>query len=283
MRSSYSNSSLLCWVLSALVSIHSALALATPECNIGEKLLDFTFFLDEDSYMENGWTMACNGEEAIFWNVPIGTLQWSDPNAHGYTHPDAEIPFVKEQACISKEATCHFNLQDFSGDGLEFPGYYYLALDDEIIAVSDEWEEFEEKQYCFGPNCPKQQQVQEDCDTLHFFFQTDDAPEENSVAIECGGDSIVSRSEFRAPHEAVHAEKCIPLDLCCTLTIKDSAGNGMDPLKGGNAFLEWSDEVIFQYVDSNVFDFDTLHIQFGRTCQPHHSNDTSWRSSTKEY
>lgn len=252
-------------LLSACVVV-SSVGIANATCSADEKQVDFTFFLDEDSYLENGWSLTCDNEGTV-WNVPAGMLQWSDPNALGFTNPKAEIPYVKEHVCLPRYSTCHFTLQDSGGDGLLFPGYYYLALDDVIVGVSSEWEEFEEKSFCFGPNCPSEQNdVQVDCDFLHFFFQTDDSPEESSIEIECGGQAVVTRSEFRAPYEAVQVEECIPFNRCCTLTVKDTAGNGLDTLKGGHAFLEWANQIIFQYDSSNAFDFDTYSVEFGRSC-----------------
>jgi hypothetical protein len=242
-------------------------SIAADDCNVGEQLLEFTFFLDEDSTTENGWTLACE-EEGTIWNVPIGTLQSSNTNAMGFVHQDSEMPFVTEQACLPEDFTCHFTLEDLHGDGLLFPGYYYLTFGATTVAVSEKGEEFFEKSYCFGPNCSiPAQEVAEQCDSVFLFFQADDSPEESSVEIECNGSTLFSKSDFMTPFEAVEFEYCLPIDQCCTLTVSDFASNGLSSsLQGGHAFVEWANQVIFSYGDSNAYRFDSVSLNFGLAC-----------------
>lgn len=243
----------LLWTTASLVG----LVTANEDCNPGEKQLEFTFFLDEDSLTENGWTLECDGE-GLIWNVPVGTLQ---------ANTAVENPFVKEQVCLPENFTCHFTLEDLYGDGLLFPGYYYLTFGAETIAVSEDEEEFFEKSYCLGPNCPVHPfEETEDCDNIYIFFQADESPEESSISIECGGETIYSKSDFMTAQETIEVEKCVPLDTCCILTIKDSASNGLQPSQGGSIFVEWANQVVFEYDDTDPFEFDVISTNFGMTC-----------------
>lgn len=253
-------------------SLVSILALAfsaasAEDCSISEEQLEFTFFLDEDSLTENGWSLACDGYDAS-WYVPIGSLQSTDPQAMGYVNHDVEPSFVKEQVCIPKDVTCHFTLEDSHGDGLLFPGYYYLTFGAQTIAVSEDEEEFFEKTFCFGPNCPipSQEVADETCDQVHLFAKSDETPQQNTISIECNN-QIVFVHSFSVPAETVEFDECIPTSKCCTLTVVDSAGDGMDIPQGGQIFAEWANEVILRYDDaSNAFEFTNVEYNFGLGC-----------------
>jgi hypothetical protein len=257
------------WAVAAAASLllgSSSTMVLADDCNVGEEQLEFTFFLDEDSITENGWSLSCEGEGTL-WNVPIGSLQVA-----------SGTPFVKEQTCLPEDFTCHFTLEDSRGDGLLFPGYYYLTFGATTIAVSEQGEEFLEKSYCFGPNCPiPAKEVEEQCDSVHLFFRADNSPEESSIKIECNNDPtpLFSKSDFTTPFEVVDFEYCLPVDQCCTLTISDSASNGLSaattrtsnfPASGHHVFVEWANQVIFTYDESNPYRFGTVGLNFGLAC-----------------
>lgn len=237
-----------------LLVVNSAVA---EDCSGEEEQLEFTFFLDEDSLQENGWALTCDGVGTI-WDVPVGTLEASGSVQF------ADVPVVKDQICISKNATCHFTLEDTFGDGILFPGYYYLTYGATTLVVSEDGEEFYEKVSCFGSNCPiAAQEIVEECDDIYLFFEANSSPEQSSVQIVCNGEIKFSKSDFTVAQEIAEFEACIPNGGCCTLLVYDSAFDG---LEGGHVFLEWANQVIFSYDDSNPFEFGTVSRSFGSDC-----------------
>ena len=234
-------------------------------CTAGQELLEFTFFLDSDSLTENGWTLTCDSKS--IWKVPMGTLRTDGVNTFYSIHTDSTKPYVKEQTCISTNETCHFTFQDLYGDGLQSPGSYSLVYGAKTIGVSRTGKEFYENTYCFGANCPVQpQEIPEPCSNVSLYFRTDYSPQQSSVSIECDGVSIFSKSDFRTPMEVAEFKDCIPNSNCCVLTIEDSGFNGINPSQGGNIFVEWDGEIVFQYDDSNAFKFHKFQRPFGMGC-----------------
>ncbi len=248
------SSRFLCWSAAAVWFLGVA---AAEDCNVGEEQLEFTFFLDEDSLTENGWTLACDDVGTI-WNVPMGTLEASGSVQF------SDTPFVKDQVCVSKNSTCHFTMEDLYGDGLLFPGYFFLTYGATTIVVSEEEEEFFEKASCIGPSCPiSAQEVVEDCDDLYLFFQANSFPQESSVQIECDGEIKFAKSDFMISQEVTEFETCLTYGTCCNLMVYDSAFDG---LQGGQVFLEWANQVIFSYDDSDSYEFGTISRSFGSGC-----------------
>ena len=238
------------------------------DCKTGEAKLDFMLYLDEDSLTENGWSLTCESVGTI-WTVPIGTLQSSDPTAAGYVHLDMDVPYVNQQVCLSDTDTCDFTLVDSHGDGLLFPGYFYLFLGSTTIALSEPEEEFLEKSYCLGTKCTQEQEIiVEDCDSVYLLARADENFEQNTISIQCDGETLFERS-FTEPEETIELDQCVPTSSskCCTLSITDSAGDGLNVLDGAQIYAEWASNVVLKYDDpQNAFEFDNVKYNFGLDC-----------------
>jgi hypothetical protein len=267
------------FIIALLAVAHSARA---EDCDAGEEKLEFTLYLDEDSLTENGWSLACQNMGTV-WTMPIGSLQSTDPTADGYVRLDVDAPSVTEQVCISADVTCDFTLEDAYGDGLLYPGYFYLMYGGETIAVSEPEEEFFEKSYCLGPNCVQEpQDTTEACDDVYVYARADANPEQNSIAIACD-DEMVFEHTFTAPQETIEFDECIPRAKCCTMTIMDSAKDGLDILEGASIYAEWANNVILRYDDiSNAFEFDSVSYDFGLGCQEVDPNPTDVPAEAQE-
>jgi hypothetical protein len=250
-------------VVSLLAMAYSATA---NDCSEGEVKLEFTLYLDEDSHNENGWSLACEDVGTV-WTIPVGSIQFTDPTATGYVHRDSDPAYVKDQVCLSVDSTCHFTLEDTYGDGLVFPGYFFLTYGPKTIAVSEMEEEFFEKGYCVGPNCMLlPEETTQDCDYVYVFAQADLSPEQNTINIECNQE-IVFQKTFSVPEETAEFDECIPTTMCCTLTITDSAGDGLNVVEGAQLHAEWASTVLVKYDTSdNAFEFQTASFDFGLGC-----------------
>jgi len=273
-----------------VVTVPVTVSMYAPDCPGGMEKLEFVLFLDEDSLTENGWSLECNddivGEDntnddfvgGTIWNVPVGSLQGSSTSMiHSEVH-NAKIPSIMNRVCLPEQATCHFTIEDKYGDGLLSPGYFYLTFGSKMIATSEMEEEFLEKSYCFGPNCgdqvPEEQQLQDDgldtdCDQIYIEVHTDANPRQNTISLQCNGESIF-RQEFSQEQPSAVIDRCVSTILtstCCTLSITDSAGDGLDVLEGGRIYAEWATSVIINYNDaSNAFKFDVAEFDFGMDC-----------------
>ena len=257
------------FLVAAVTLAHSSTTstVMAEECTTGEQKLEFMLFLDEDSLTENGWSLTCETVGTI-WTIPIGSLQ---STAAAYVRHDTDIPYVNQQVCLADTDTCDFTLQDAFGDGLLFPGYFYLSLGAKTIALSDPEEEFLEKSYCLGPKCaaPEPETVAaEECDSLYLLAKADANPEQNTISIQCDGEILFQHS-FTEPEETIELDQCIPTSSskCCTLSVTDSAGDGLNILDGAQIFAEWANNIVLEYDDAqNAFEFESVKYEFGLSC-----------------
>lgn len=267
-------------LISLLVVVSPSLSNAAEDCNAGEELLDFFMHLDEDSVSENGWYLRCEGE-GLIWDVPVGTMQTTDPNGPGYYMPPAtsnENGMVHAQVCLPEDFTCNFTLVDSWGDGLLYPGYYSLTFGATTIAVTTADTAFSEQTHCFGPHCNPDAtaslpiELVEECDNIYANIRTDLNAEQLSFNVTCDGTTVLHKSDFSTPFEEYIGEKCVSVGACCIATVTDTGNDGLivGDASGeeelGFVYLEWASEKVLWYTGQEGLKFGTLRVAFGTNC-----------------
>jgi hypothetical protein len=231
------------------------------DCSAGEQSAVFTLFLDEDSETEQGWSMQC--DQDTIWQVPTGILQ-ETTGRRGNGH------YIRDTACIAETATCDFTIEDSYGDGLYSPGNYVLKYGAETIAVYDHTP-FEERSYCFGPDCLFQpQESAQACDATYFHLKLDAFPQDTSYTVECDNGGVIwTGSNFSVPFDIFEDDVCIEPNSCCRLTMHDTESDGLTGTSDGDygsVYLEWANQRIFAYDGSNGYEFGSVMVDFGLGC-----------------
>ena len=258
MINNNNNNKIRLFLLSAL-SLSRASHALTGDCYPGEKEVEFTLFLDEDSTTEQGWTMQC--DDQLIWNKHVGHLITFEDDL------DQSAPFVVDQACVPEAATCHFTIIDSYGDGIYTPGFFTLTYEATTVAVYDEEHAFEEISYCFGPGCPTNvpppREIDDDCDNMYMYIQLDGSmDEEMAYNVKCN-DEIIWHGLFNhtnLPLTGMEQQTCVPINSCCIFTASDS---GMKEY-GGSVYLEWSSKTIIDYRGGETGHQE--YVEFGSGC-----------------
>ncbi|KAG7343771.1 hypothetical protein IV203_021779 [Nitzschia inconspicua] len=269
--------------LLSIAFLASSVTAQSQSCsNDGEEVLEFRFFTDAQSYIDNGWNLECEYDDGssteTIWSVQPGTLRQSD---------STEV--IREATCVEPTTTCWLTIVDLKGDGLlaEYPtdgftGWFTLVYGATTVAVysNEPTPEFEELQYCVGPKCNMiPQEVSAGVDTknsnceeelAYLYLQTDGKPQDTSYHLECNGETLWKRDGLGDAGAYIEEETCITKDMCCTFTINDGDTNGMttptDIGAAGYVFLEWNFEVLLEYDGITGEEFDTKTVEFGYGC-----------------
>jgi hypothetical protein len=260
-------------------------------CPNDEEALEFRFFTDAQSFLENGWQLQCefqDGTVEIIWDVLPGSLP--------YTY-STEV--IRDSVCVAPTTSCWLTVIDLEGDGLlaqhfkdGFTGWFALLYGSRTVALySDEpTPAFSELHYCVGPKCQLTPNRGEKCVETYLYMQMDGRPQDTRYELKCNGQTQWKRSGLSQPGEVVEEEACILNDMCCTFALHDAAHNGMttptDNGYTGFAYLEWNYEGLLEYDGVTGEVFETKSVVFGHGCREswhddatdiprHHINETA--------
>jgi hypothetical protein len=258
--------------LSAVVNAQFRQKTSCP--NNGEAL-EFRFFTDAQSFLENGWHLQCEYEDGTIetvWDVQPGSLKYT-----------ASTQVIRESTCVEPTTSCWLTIYDLEGDGLlavhpknGFAGWFALLHGARTVAVysNEPTPAFEELQYCVGPKCeltPQEISGGNGCEEAYLYLQTDGMPQDTSYELVCNGETLWKRSGFSQPGAFVEEETCIANDLCCTFTVNDADTRGMttptDNGMTGFIYLEWNYEGLLEHDGVTGEEFDTKSVEFGHGCR----------------
>mmetsp|Transcript_24179 Transcript_24179/g.42490 ORF Transcript_24179/g.42490 Transcript_24179/m.42490 type:complete len:393 (+) Transcript_24179:95-1273(+) len=266
-------------LLPFLVGIPSLLVQAQQiqnSCPSNEEPLEFRFFTDSASWLENGWTLECedafDGTRETVWDVPPGSLKFS---------PTTQI--IRESTCITDTTSCFLTITDSAGNGLlstneenGFTGWFaFLHGATTVATYSNEPDpHFSKLEYCVGPKCEKPAQEAEfnsasQCETAYLALQLDAHPEETSYQLVCDGETVWDGKDFTQAGAYLEEEACIAATSCCTFTVSDDGTQGLTAEHNGNpgfVYLEWYFQGLMEYDGVTGEEFDTKSIQFGLGC-----------------
>lgn len=273
MKSFFTSTVLAAASLSSIATVHAQFRQKQTCPNNGETL-EFRFFTDAQSFLENGWHLQCeyqDGSVETVWDVPPGTLKYT-----------ATTQVIRESTCVEPTTSCWLTIEDLGGDGLlavypddGFAGWFALIHGSRTVAVysNEPTPAFEELHYCVGPKCKmtSPEIADSQCEKAYLYLQTDGKPQDTSYELTCNGETLWKRSGFSVPGDFVEEETCIANDLCCTFTIHDEDTNGMttptDRGFKGFAYLEWNFDGLLEYDGISGEEFDSKTVEFGHGCR----------------
>jgi hypothetical protein len=270
-------------ILVASILMTTSLAVTRAQevqpCPNNGDVLEFRFFTDAQSFLENGWQLQCeyqNGTMETIWDVPPGSLPYS-----------TTTQVILDTICVEPTTSCWLTIIDLEGDGLlaqhpkdGFSGWFALLYGATTVALySDETSSaFSELQYCVGPKCQSTSNKGSTCVEAYLYMQTDGRPQDTSYELECNGEILWQGSGLSQPEASVEEEMCIFNDMCCTFTLNDADRHGMttptDNGLTGFAYLEWNHEGLLEYDGVTGEEFDSKSVVFGHGCRDSLDNTT---------
>jgi hypothetical protein len=254
---------------------------SNKDCPANEEALEFRFFTDAQSFLENGWNLSCDyadGTSETVWDVPPGTLKYT-----------ATTQVIRESTCVAPTTSCWLTIIDLEGDGLlsehksnGFAGWFALLHGARTVAVysNEPSPAFDQLQYCVGPKCDQQPQEvtgASECETVHLALQLDARPQDTSYTLHCDGKTVWMKQWFTEPGAYVEEEACVASTSCCSFTIKDADTQGLTAAHNdqpGFVYLEWNFEGLLEYDGVEGAEFDTHTVEFGHGCG---SNGEAWQ------
>lgn len=251
------------------------------ECDDTEKQLTFRILLD-DHPEQTAWNLICDTND-IVWQVDADWDKEDDANT-----------WVTNTACIGAEQQCIFTLLDTAGDGLGENGWYALVYGAQTIATSPNGQAkpFLEQTFCVGMDCPEPEDAMDDTETLEpdgecsddqdlvtWRIRLDDHPRQTGWTLVCDGQmewNVPPRS-LSEPHSWVVQTLCVASDVSlCTLTLTDTAGDGLDE-QGWYSLTVGATTIDY----GQNHPFSELSLCFGQECeQPPVENDNDDSEST---